>query len=81
MELPEEAGSCGAGDPGLDGSKPGRCETPIRTMGGLRSVLLGSLLLSNVPMDLALWDVAKVDVEMLGSIGGILSSSSSSAIA
>jgi hypothetical protein len=50
-------------------------------MGGLRSVLFVSLLLSNVPVDLALWDVAKDDVEMLGSIGGILSSSSSSAIA
>jgi hypothetical protein len=37
-ELPEEAGSWAAGDPGLEGSKPGRCDTPTRTIGGLRSV-------------------------------------------
>ena len=53
-ELPEEAGSCGTGDPGLEGSKPGKCETPTRTIGGLRSVRCESLLLSNVPIDLAL---------------------------
>jgi hypothetical protein len=80
-ELPEEAGSWAAGDEGLEGSKPGRCETPTWTIGGLRSVRWDSLLLSKVPIDLAPVDLANVDLEMLGWIGGIFPSSSSSAIA